>query len=605
MSKRKNKKLGKMLFQIIPPVFISMIIIGIISLILTFISTSGAYLDVIGENCHNMTDYMVRALEGTDNIEWLFDYWEENYETMNVDWNNLTGLTPKKNEFTIRNPDVNIDNISLDEIKKLDEKSKRLYAEINYIVLNKKLDRLKQTYKPAYLYIITIQEDGKEFFFMSGRSEGEYRGNEEDADIFTLGKTQELDYTVYHTMKKTFDTGTTCDDYESSNLVTEEARKGVHYYTPLLVDGKTRVMAGVSIDTSILAEKIIKIFNMVAGFALIMYLIMVVVMIFLISRIVINPLVKVQKGVKNFGDDLDLDKLNLNLSKVKSKNEIKDLANEVDAMGNLLVAHINEIEVMTKKQEKINSELALANSIQEGALPDDFDNLPKEWGVEIYGTMHPAKEVGGDLYDYVVIDDDHLAILIGDVSGKGVPAALFMMITKVIIENECKYTQSPAEILRLSNERLCDNNSAEMFVTAWLGIYEISTGILRCANAGHEYPVIKKGNGPFELYKDKHGMVLAGMSGVKYTNYEIQIEPGDVIVVYSDGVPEAIDVNERMFGADTIPNELNCCEDGEPKQYVDYLLNSLNQYTKGADQFDDITVVAVKFNKPLAKEDKE
>ena len=601
----KNKKIGKIIYQIIPPLFVSMVVISIISLVMTFFYTTKAYIDFIGENSHKMSNYVVDILDSTDNIEWLLDYWQDNYEDMNVDWNDLTGLSVKKMHFSVLNPELDINGLSVEELEGLGEDSQRLYAEINFIIANKRLDRIKQTYDPTYLYVITILDDGREFFFMCGKKDNEYRGQEDDAPIFTLGKTLSLDYSDYHVMKETFDSGKAETSFEETRFITEPDKRGVHFYSPFLVNGKTRALVGVSMDTSKLTDNIIVIINRVGTVNLLMFIALVVVMIFFINGIIISPLVKVQKAVKSFGNNLDLGKLDYNLLSVKSRNEIKDLANEVGAMGNLLVNHIGEIEDMTQKQEKINSELSLATAIQNGALPTDFDKIPKEWGINIFATMHPAKEVGGDLYDYMVIDDDHLAILIGDVSGKSVPGALYMMLTKVIIENECMHLASPAEILARSNKRLCDNNKAEMFVTVWLGIYEISTGILRCANAGHEYPIIKKADGAFELYKDKHGIALGVMNGIKYRDYELSIDPGDVIMVYSDGIPEAVDIHEKMYGTQAMIAELNACVGKEPKNYIEYLLDSLFQYTKGAEQFDDITMMAIKFDKPLEKQDKE
>ena len=153
--------------------------------------------------------------------------------------------------------------------------------------------------------------------------------------------------------------------------------------------------------------------------------------------------------------------------------------------------------------------------------------------------MTPAKEVGGDFYDFFLIDDDRLAIVMADVSGKGVPAALFMVIAKTLLKNMAQTGRSPKDVLEKVNNQLCEGKEAEMFVTVWLGILEISTGKLTCANAGHEYPAIKRSGGDYELIKDKHGFVLAGMEGFRYKEYELHMDPGDRLFLYTDGVVES------------------------------------------------------------------
>ena len=205
---------------------------------------------------------------------------------------------------------------------------------------------------------------------------------------------------------------------------------------------------------------------------------------------------------------------------------------------------------VTAEKERIGTELALATRIQADMLPNIFPAFPDRTDFDIYATMDPAKEVGGDFYDFFLIDDDHLCMVMADVSGKGVPAALFMMASKIILRNNAMMGKSPAKILGPTNA-ICSNNQEEMFVTVWLGILEISTGKLTAANAGHEYPVMKRPDGRFELLKDKHGFVVGGMEGVKYKDYELQLEPGAKLFLYTDGVPEATDAQRAVrHGAD-------------------------------------------------------
>ncbi len=257
---------------------------------------------------------------------------------------------------------------------------------------------------------------------------------------------------------------------------------------------------------------------------------------------------------------------------------------------NLLL--IQEKEYLEK--ENRNQELSIATQIQAAALPNVFSPFPDHHGFDIYATMSPSREVGGDFYDFFLVDDDHLAIVMADVSGKGVPAAMFMMATKIMIKNHTTSGKSPAQVLAEVNNQLCETNQNDMFVTVWLGIYEISTGKLVAANAGHEYPIWQKANQPFALVKDKHGFVIGGMEDMKYTDYTLQLESGDALFIYTDGVLEAIDQNTSIYGTERLLAQLN--HGGH--QPLDHLLHGVKEdvdhFAGTVEQFDDITMLAIR-----------
>ncbi|MBQ6051938.1 MAG: PP2C family protein-serine/threonine phosphatase [Clostridia bacterium] len=247
------------------------------------------------------------------------------------------------------------------------------------------------------------------------------------------------------------------------------------------------------------------------------------------------------------------------------------------------------------KSARIEYELNLANAIQTDMLPNIFPAFPERNEFDLYASMAPAKEVGGDFYDYFLVDDDHLCLVIADVSGKGVPAALFMMATKIIIANNAKMNKSPAQILTDTNSAICANNREEMFVTVWLGILEISTGKLTAANAGHEYPAIKSPNGKFELFKDKHGFVVGGMNGTRYKEYEMFLAPGSELFLYTDGVPEATDPEGSMFGTERMLEALNGEASPDPSSTLNRVKGSVKEFVKDAEQFDDLTMLCVEY----------
>ena len=247
------------------------------------------------------------------------------------------------------------------------------------------------------------------------------------------------------------------------------------------------------------------------------------------------------------------------------------------------------------RKARLNTELKTAGQIQESMLPHEFPPFPDRHEFEIYASMTPAREVGGDFYDFFLIDRDHLCMVMADVSGKGIPASLFMMISKVILQSCAMLGNNAAEILTRTNEALCSNNQVEMFVTIWVGILDLRTGRITAANAGHEYPAIMK-NGVFTLLKDKHGFVVGGMDNVKYHEYEIDLEPGDKIFLYTDGVPEATDAKNNMYGTDRMLETLNQYADASPEQILAEVHESVNRFVKDAEQFDDMTMLCLKYN---------
>ena len=253
------------------------------------------------------------------------------------------------------------------------------------------------------------------------------------------------------------------------------------------------------------------------------------------------------------------------------------------------------IEKIMEERKKVEAELELAANIQSSALPSVFPAFPKKSEFDLYATMNPAKEVGGDFYDFFLIDDDHLCMVIADVSGKGIPASLFMMTSKTTISNEAMHEISPEKILTRANEAICANNKMDMFVTVWLGVLEISTGKLTAANAGHEYPFIKK-NGKFEVFKDKHGMAVGVMDGLKYKEYSVDLLPGDCILVYTDGVAEANNKNKELFGLDRIQASLDGNKSDDCRDIIKNIKTSIDAFADGAKQFDDITMLCLKYN---------
>ena len=280
---------------------------------------------------------------------------------------------------------------------------------------------------------------------------------------------------------------------------------------------------------------------------------------------------------------------------IHPRDEIENLSTVMAEMEKKLAHREERIRTITAEQERAGTELRLAHDIQEAMLPHVFPPFPERTDFEIHAAMDPAKEVGGDFYDFFLIDD-HLCLVIADVSGKGVPAALYMMVAKVILQNSAMLGSTPGEILRNTNNALCTESDLGMFVTVWIGILELSTGIVTASNAGHEYPAVyRKGIGAFELLQDKHGFVVGGVADMDYKEYELVLKPGDKIFVYTDGVPEATRNDHEMFGTHRMIEALNRVPDASPKETLDNIRAAVDTFVEDAEQFDDLTMMCIEY----------
>ncbi len=301
----------------------------------------------------------------------------------------------------------------------------------------------------------------------------------------------------------------------------------------------------------------------------------------------------------------NLDKVNISLNKITGGNlnevvrvrdsiEFASLSRDINATVDTLKRYIKEAE------NRINEELEFARSIQTSTLPKNFE-FPSRDEFALHAGMFTAKEVGGDFYDIFFVDKNKLALVIADVSGKGIPAAMYMMRSKATIKGFAESALEPAEIFRSSNEMLCEGNDAEMFVTAWIGIIDLETGVMQCANAGHEYPAVKRAGKSYELIKDKHSFVLGGNEGMKYSQYELVMQPGDKLFVYTDGVAEANNTSKELFGTDRMISALNANANATPEHTLKNMKQYIDDFCGEAEQFDDITMLCFEFIRKTEK----
>ncbi|MBQ4401272.1 MAG: SpoIIE family protein phosphatase, partial [Synergistaceae bacterium] len=304
-----------------------------------------------------------------------------------------------------------------------------------------------------------------------------------------------------------------------------------------------------------------------------------------------DPIVALEHDVKEIsGGNLDY------RAEIRTNDEIGDLAKSFNDMAASLKDYVKNLAAVTAEKERIGAELNIATQIQADMLPRIFPPFPDRNEFDIYASMNPAKEVGGDFYDFFMVDDDHLALVMADVSGKGVPAALFMVISKTLIKNRTQMGGTPSEILADVNEQLCEGNEAELFVTVWLGILEISTGHVTASNAGHEYPAIYRPGEGYTLFKTKQSPAVATMEGLKFRSSEFTLNPGDSLYIYTDGVAEATNINNELYGTDRMIETLNQTVNMPVDEVLAVMKKSVDDFTGDAPQFDDITMLSLRYN---------
>jgi sigma-B regulation protein RsbU (phosphoserine phosphatase) len=324
-----------------------------------------------------------------------------------------------------------------------------------------------------------------------------------------------------------------------------------------------------------------------AGFA------MLIAVIVFIARSVTKPL----KNLVRTTEEIAKGNLDVSLPPVHSRDEVQVLSKSVDGMRVALKEYIANIAETSAARERIESELKIAKAIQMNFLPRNFPPFPEQNAFDLFAALKPAREVGGDLYDFFMIDENHLFFSVGDVSDKGVPAALFMAVTKTLMKGIAERGLTPSQVLSRVNAELCQNNDSAMFVTLACGVLDISTGELQYSNAGHNPPVLIKKDKPPEMLPMPPGLVLGAMEDAVFKTNSIDLKTGDRLVLYTDGVTEAMDENKNLFSENRLLEIISGMKAPDPELMVKDIMNAVEAHASGMPQSDDITVMALYYKK--------
>ena len=453
---------------------------------------------------------------------------------------------------------------------------------------NKMLDTLTNTADLAYIYVTTVSPNYKSRTYIFDTVNRLVT----NSSVIPFGKVSSLekkDKTYIDNLKVVLEEG------KKHSWFVYKKDEGGHVTTAIPLyssDGKACAIIGIVKPMSEIKEYKQSFLRSLLIYAISFAIIFLILYsIYLYFRI-IRPILLITQETYHFSEHHG--ELSGNLKKVRNKDEIGTLAKSVEKMSHNMNRYIADLTQTTKEKERLSTELNVATQIQAEMLPRVFPPYKNHPEIEVFASMEPAKEVGGDFYDFYMIDDDHFAVVVGDVSGKGVPAALFMVITKTLIKDMAKHSTDPSQIFDSVNNALCESNDSGLFVTCWMAILTLSTGEIKFANAGHTAPIFFH-NGEFNYLITKPNLMLAGMENIKYTTYSSKMEAGDRLFIYTDGITEAMDSKNQLYGDERLLNCIKKTQGLSSKKILEFIKNDISDFVQDTLQFDDITMLEMAY----------
>ena len=411
--------------------------------------------------------------------------------------------------------------------------------------------------------------------------------------ILKLGDIVYEDPTIHKYMWEAWNKGETQNGFDALD---NEFGHVYTYCVPVKVNGEKVGLLCSEISVDYVNSQIMSNGLVQALVTAIVLIAMTTILYLMLRRRILERIVQIEKMINEYSDTKDPSVAEKIIKNAGEMDEIGRLSTSFGKMITALEDYMVNLQRVTAEKERIDADLSIATQIQADMLPQIFPAFPEKREMGIFASMTPAKEVGGDFYDLFLVDDKHIALVIADVSGKGVPAALFMVIAKTLIKNRLQTGESPAEALTIVNNQLCEGNESHFFVTVWLAVIDLETGDGYEVNAGHEYPAIRRGHGKYELIKTKHMPAVAFMEDLKYRQNAIHLDPGDRLFVYTDGVPEATNADNELFGNERLLAALNRNAEAGPAELVPAVKKEIDEFVGDAPQFDDITMLGFVYN---------
>ncbi len=570
------------------------VVMLVVSGIYTYINQTRSYHSECQTNLQNLTRFLENMMEKDgEEFEDLFVYFKDHYDQMripvdfaddNAAWLTFDNLFEKDYPGKVFNKDIFFED--------LNPEVQRAYAEYQFQRWLLMFEEARDAFGLSFTYFLypTAEPDTMCYMIDYDRI-----GKEIDGEMYLdLGITSKQDPETFPMMWRAWETGEAPDGFD---VFDNDIGHTYAYYYPLSIHGEKVGLVSAEIGVANVTRTIMfAVLNLFVGLGLVVLLGTTLLLFFIRSKFLVR-IVRLEEHVEAYAGQAE--------KNVAIAEEIERTKTDDDEIGSLsrrfaqMIRDLDEymvnLQTVTKEKERISAELNVATDIQASMLPQIFPAFPNRKEFDIFASMNPAKEVGGDFYDFFMVDDKHLAVVIADVSGKGVPAALFMVIAKTLIKNNAQAGDSPNEVCFNTNNQLMEGNAGELFVTAWIGIYDIESGELVFADAGHELPFLCHADGRVELVKPKRKKPpLATMEDIPYMEGTIQLQEGDTLFLYTDGVPEATNAHNELFGMERLEKVMQEHFADDPAVLLPNVRREVDAFVGDAPQFDDLTMLSLK-----------
>lgn len=594
-------------FTIIAIVF-SVIVLSVTG-VLTYMIQTDTYtkqcLDIT-RNVNRYLEYLMQK-EGQNTVDYI-DYYMDHYRDVKMKWDFDDYEDAMNNYEKIMNRDHPDRTLYVDTaFDELSDEAKEAFFIYDQQYWVTTFEAARDAFGMSYTYFLVMGDPrSRTDSFAEKYDNGDYDSEHSALYLIDGERTEETDesgngtgylylgdtyYNAYDEEHKVeWDTWNSGEQIEAFQEWDNERGHTYAYYTPLVINGRKLGLVVSELEVENVNQGILYSSLMMTACVAAVFIVLLTAAIVLINKFYISKLARLESDITDFTNSKNYDIADSIKKLAKGRNEITSLSEKTANMISEIKNHVDEIKDMSIKQEKINTELGVATKIQADMMPTEF---PKHAGFDLYATMTPAKEVGGDFYDFFFIDDDHLGLVIADVSGKGVPAALFMAITKTVLRNSAINGRTPSKSLELTSNIMCQGNRSGFFVTAWLGILTLSTGELTYSNAGHEYPALMHEGKEYKLIEGDNMPPLATMENMEYFDETLTLQSGDRLFLYTDGVPEAKNSEAERFGIERMLETLNCSKNAGPEELLEKVKSEVDSFAGDNDPFDDVTMMSV------------
>lgn len=609
-SMERRKKTG-LFTQVYILIIISIVIIGVVTAVSQYIISERrvrAETDILAEAA---AGEVISSIKEYPAYRWLLTYWTDHAEELDVqydvDYSKESPTGEKVRLLQKKHPDMEIRYCSEEEVLALSAEDQKLYAEIVYSWLSARMNGIKQNFGCDFLYCaVTDIDSGEqpyeyELYLFSGANPDEVRGTEY-GNVYTLGVTTPLQGDKkrqgYMRQAVLFNR-----EHRSVSEKYDNPGHYIDYYTCLSILEDRAVLTGTSFSLQTMKRKILSAALVYSLNTIIMELLLLNLAMILISRFILKPLEKVLSIIRSYTETKDSRKsekeIRALLTEKKGlairRNEVGQLAEDFSDLTREIEDYTKRIRDAVAVQKRMEFELETASVIQQQMLPDGAPDFPDHPEFRLGASMKPAKEVGGDFYDYFLVDDTHLVMVMADVSDKGVPAALFMAQARTLIRSRAQNGEDPEQILYYVNNQLNESNEKGFFVTVWLALLDLETGEGLAVNAGHEHPAICRSGKEFELVRYRHSLAAGIMENICFKQHTFHLDPGDRLFIYTDGVPEAQNSSSEQFGTDRMLDVLRKNQSADPASLLAAVTEAIDAFTGEAGQFDDTTMMCLHY----------